>query len=138
MCFKFEPDYKTGLHMLVDNLYLYKYENVCLSVCLFAFFSAIWNPIGIPSGTKLVYGLEKVLKVFFAELLPFFYTSLKTTFKKHESQKRHFQGSMRQLCAKQFPNRIPNCREKREDTHRHTHTDTHFHIYISRDYFFIN
>ena len=30
-------------------LYLYKYENVCVSVCLcvFAFFLAIWNPIGI-------------------------------------------------------------------------------------------
>ena len=30
------------------DLYLYKYENVCLSVCLLTFFSAISNPIGIP------------------------------------------------------------------------------------------
>ena len=39
-----------------------------------------------------------------------------------------------QLCAKGHPNRIPNGREKREQTH--THTDTHFRIYISRDYVF--
>ena len=47
-------------------LYLYKYENVCgcvwVSVCLFAFFSAIWNPIGISFGTKLPYASEMVLK----------------------------------------------------------------------------
>ena len=41
-------------------LYLYKYENVCL--CLFAFFSAIWNPIGISFATKLFLRPEKVLK----------------------------------------------------------------------------
>ena len=35
---------------------------VCVSVCLFAFFSAIWNPIGIPFGTNVVCDLEKVLK----------------------------------------------------------------------------
>ena len=35
------------------------YENMC--VCLFAFFSAIWNSIGIPFGTKLVLGPVKVL-----------------------------------------------------------------------------
>ena len=50
-----------GMDTLPFNLYLYKYENVC--VCVFAFFSAIWNPIGIPFGTKF----------FFAELLPFLY-----------------------------------------------------------------
>ena len=47
-------------------LYLYKYENVCLCVCLpvslFAFFSAIWNPIGISFGTKMPYASESVLK----------------------------------------------------------------------------
>ena len=31
------------------------------------------------------------------------------------------------LCVKGFPNRLRNCREKRECT------DTHFRIYISRD-----
>ena len=35
---------------------------VCLCVCLFAFFSAIWNPIGKPFGTKLPYASESVLK----------------------------------------------------------------------------
>ena len=48
-------------------LYLYKYENVCVSmyfVCVFAFFSAIWNPIGIPFGTKLLLGPEWVLKQY--------------------------------------------------------------------------
>ena len=49
-----------------ENLYLYKYENVCVcvcvSVCLFAFFSAIWNPIGISFGTKLPYASEMVVK----------------------------------------------------------------------------
>ena len=44
------------------NLYLYKYENVCVFVCVFAFFSAIWNPIGIPFGTNVLGGLEMVLK----------------------------------------------------------------------------
>ena len=34
---------------------LYKYEIVCLSVCLFAFFSANTKPIGIPFGTKFVF-----------------------------------------------------------------------------------
>ena len=43
-------------------LYLYKYENVCVFVCIFAFFSAIWNPIGILFGTKLLLGPEWVLK----------------------------------------------------------------------------
>ena len=38
------------------NLYLYKYENVCLSVCLLTFFSAISKPIGIPFGTKFLLG----------------------------------------------------------------------------------
>ena len=46
---------------------LYKYESVCvcvcvcLSVCVFAFFSAIWNPIGIPFGTNVLFDLEMVL-----------------------------------------------------------------------------
>ena len=44
------------------NLYLYKYENVCLFVCLFAFFSAITKPIGKPFGMKLVFDPDKVLK----------------------------------------------------------------------------
>ena len=34
---------------------------VCVSVCLFAFFSAIWNPIGIPFGTNVLFDLEMVL-----------------------------------------------------------------------------
>ena len=55
------PFKKEGIY-----LYLYKYENVCVSVCLcvcvFAFFSAIWNPIGIPFGTNVLCGLEMVLK----------------------------------------------------------------------------
>ena len=38
------------------NLYLYKYENVCLSVCLFVtFFLAISKPIGIHFGTSLLF-----------------------------------------------------------------------------------
>ena len=45
-----------------EYLYLYKYENVCLFVCLFTFFSAIWNPIGIPFDTNLLFVPEKVLK----------------------------------------------------------------------------
>ena len=36
------------------------------------------------------------------------------------------------LCAKGYPNRIPNGREKREQTDTQTHR--HFRIYISRDY----
>ena len=44
---------------VIDYLYLYKYEIVCLSVCLFAFFSAISKPIGIPFGTKLLLTLGK-------------------------------------------------------------------------------
>ena len=38
--------------------------------------------------------------------------------------------------AKGYPNRIPNGREKRENTHKHTHkhTNTHVRIYISRDF----
>ena len=35
---------------------------LCVCVCLYAFFSAIWNPIGIPFGTKLLLGPEWVLK----------------------------------------------------------------------------
>ena len=41
-----------------NNLYLYKYENVCLSVCLYTFFSAISKPIG----TKLLFAPVTVLK----------------------------------------------------------------------------
>ena len=40
------------------NLYLYKYENVCLLL----FFLAISKPIGKPFGMKLVFDSEKVLK----------------------------------------------------------------------------
>ena len=29
-------------------------------------------------------------------------------------------GAKKQLCAKWYPNRIPNGREKREQTHKHT------------------
>ena len=42
-----------------------------------------------------------------------------------------FRGQKAHLCQ-----RIPNGREKRENTHKHTHTKqthTHFSIYISRD-----
>ena len=35
---------------------------VCVCFCVFAFFSAIWNPIGIPFGTNVLCDLEKVLK----------------------------------------------------------------------------
>ena len=28
---------------------------VCVCVCVFAFFSAIWNPIGIPFGTNVLF-----------------------------------------------------------------------------------
>ena len=38
----------------------YKYENICVSVCLFAFFSAISKPIGIPFGIKLLFTPGKV------------------------------------------------------------------------------
>ena len=38
-----------------DYIYDYKYENVCLSVCLYTFFSAIFEPIGIHFGTKLLF-----------------------------------------------------------------------------------
>ena len=48
------------------HLYLHKYENVylfvCLSVCLLRFFSAISKPIGIPFGTKFLLDPEWVLK----------------------------------------------------------------------------
>ena len=39
------------------------------------------------------------------------------------------------ICAKGYPNRIPNGREKGEQTDKQTNkqTNTHFHIYISRD-----
>ena len=40
--------YNQRLDELFDNLYLYKYENVCLSVCLLTFFSAISKPLGYP------------------------------------------------------------------------------------------
>ena len=36
--------------------------SVCVSVCVFAFFSAIWNPIGIPFGKNVLLDLEMVLK----------------------------------------------------------------------------
>ena len=39
--------------------------------------------------------------------------------------------SKRQVCAKGFPNRFRNGREKREQTNKQT--DKHFRIYISRD-----
>ena len=32
-----------------------------MSVCVFAFFSANWNPIGIPFGTKIPFRPKKVL-----------------------------------------------------------------------------
>ena len=49
-------------------------ECVCLSVCLFAFFSAIWNPIGISFGTKLPYASEMVLIYCrFIALFPYFF-----------------------------------------------------------------
>ena len=50
---------------VIDYLYLYKYEIVCLSVCLFAFFSAISKPIGIPFGTKLLFIPGKFLKQYY-------------------------------------------------------------------------
>ena len=40
----------------------YKAANVCLSVCLYAFFSAISKPTGTPFGTKLPLGPGMVLK----------------------------------------------------------------------------
>ena len=43
------------------DLYLYNYENVCVCVCVFAFFSAIFKPIGTPFGTQLLFGPGKVL-----------------------------------------------------------------------------
>ena len=43
----------------VNHLYLYKNQNVCV----LAFFSAISKLIGIPFGTKLLYGPGKVLKL---------------------------------------------------------------------------
>ena len=49
-------------------LYLYKYENVCLSVFfLLTFFSAISKPIGKPFGTKLLFASGSVLNndIFF-------------------------------------------------------------------------
>ena len=46
----------------VLHLYLYKYENVYLSVCLLTFLSAISKPIGIPYGTKFLLDPEWVLK----------------------------------------------------------------------------
>ena len=46
---------------------------VYVSVCLFAFFSAIWNPIGIHFGTKLLFGLEKVLKQYYFKKKSFFF-----------------------------------------------------------------
>ena len=55
-----------GTHLVYFYLYLYKYENVCVcvcvSVCVFAFFSAIWKPVGIPFGTNVPLDLEMVLK----------------------------------------------------------------------------
>ena len=40
-------------------------------------------------------------------------------------------GAKNQLCAKGYPNRIPNGREKLLQTNKQTHR--HFCIYISRD-----
>ena len=44
------------------NLYLYKYEIVCLFVCLLPFYSAISKPTGKPFSMKLVFDTEKKLK----------------------------------------------------------------------------
>ena len=43
-----------------------------MCVCLFAFFSANWNPIGIPFGTKLLFSPEKVLtqNIFYRRAIP--------------------------------------------------------------------
>ena len=64
---------------VIDYLYLYKYEIVCLSVCLFAFFSAISKPIGIHFGTKLLFTPAKFLKQYYLKknvlrgIAPFLY-----------------------------------------------------------------
>ena len=64
--YPFRFKFKSFIRQKPFHLYLYKYENVCVcfcvSVCLFAFFSAIWNPIGISFGKKLPYASEMVLK----------------------------------------------------------------------------
>ena len=63
------PFRKLNLHSIdvycIDVRSISTYINlkmfVCLSVCLFGFFLAIQNQIGIPFGTKLLFGHEKVL-----------------------------------------------------------------------------
>ena len=56
------------LIIISSPIYISTYINtkmfvcVCVCVCVFAFFSAIWNPIGISFGTKLPYASEMVLK----------------------------------------------------------------------------
>ena len=70
---------------LLWNLYLYKYDNVCLSVCLYGFFSAISKPNGKPFGIQLLIDRPQMSsktikfqkKLFLAELLPFFYISFR-------------------------------------------------------------
>ena len=49
-----------GDHLI--STYINTKMSVCVCVLVFAFFSAIWNPIGIPFGTKLPYRPEMVLK----------------------------------------------------------------------------
>ena len=58
-CCHFQTLYKQ-VYKYQFNIYLYKYENVCLSVCS-RFFPAIWKPIAIPFGTMLPFAPEKVL-----------------------------------------------------------------------------
>ena len=65
-----------------NYLYLYKYENVCLCVCLcFPFFlesdwDTLWHKciLWCRNGSKTI---KKIKKLFSAELLPFFYISLR-------------------------------------------------------------
>ena len=71
--------------MLNVNLYLYKYENICVFVCLFltAFighlesdWDTLWHKAAIrPRMSSKTIQFQKML--LFAELLPFFYISLR-------------------------------------------------------------
>ena len=67
------------------NLYLYKYENVCLSVCLFVHvflghfetdWETPWHEVSIWT-RKETKTIKFQKELFFAELLPFFYISLR-------------------------------------------------------------
>ena len=67
------------------HLYLYKYENVCLFVCLFAHvflghfetdWETLWHKVSF-CFRKCSKTIKFQKKLFFAELLPFFYISLR-------------------------------------------------------------